>query len=157
MLSKRGETFFIYTTRMSKEMKTAKQQAIENAYGEYWDKVKDYVNDNGWITELHTSIHYETSEVGIYLNSFIYDINIHFEVIGNRLIPKSLIGIHDNNGWIIIESEDDLPTKAATFRFINKSGDIENVFFTNDRQCLGYYLRLFTHYKPITPELKPLY
>jgi hypothetical protein len=30
-------------------MNNAKQQAIKNAYGEYWEQVKDYVNDDGWV------------------------------------------------------------------------------------------------------------
>ena len=26
----------------------AKQEAIKNAYGEFWETVKDYVDGNGW-------------------------------------------------------------------------------------------------------------
>lgn len=36
------------TNYIGEIMKTAKQKAIELAYGEYWEKVKDFVDENGW-------------------------------------------------------------------------------------------------------------
>jgi len=34
-------------------MKNEKKEAIEKAYGEYWDKVKDYIDENGFVESEH--------------------------------------------------------------------------------------------------------
>lgn len=78
----------------------AKKEAIKKAYGEYWENVKDYVDKNGWcfnrrnvgFKEIISKLSWET-KIG---NSYYWR-------------PKSLKGKENNNGWIKIESESDLP------------------------------------------------
>jgi len=71
----------------------AKQQAIKKAYGEYWEQVKDYVNDDGWVWD--GSIHYHT----IFKEDNVLDFKRgSYEELLFR--PKPLQGIETNNGWI---------------------------------------------------------
>lgn len=74
----------------------AKQEAIKNAYGEAWEKVKSHVDKNGWVsTEYYKVPHYHETDT-------------EFRARGLYIRPKSLSGIEDNNGWT--RSEDQLPT-----------------------------------------------
>lgn len=64
---------------------------------------------------------------------------------------------YNNNGWIKIESEDDLPKENGSYWFL-KDGIIQ-IF---DRVCeyepnARHLLRTATHYQPIIKPLKPLY
>ena len=72
----------------------AKQEAIKKAYGEYWEAVKDFVDENGWIDFL------EDIQRIMY---FFHDSD-NIEVFKSTWRPKSLQGIENNNGWIKIES-----------------------------------------------------
>lgn len=72
----------------------AKQEAIKKAYGEYWEQVKDYVNENGWC------------DVSKY--SKIKDIEPEFSDIENKIgvfnmRPKSLQGIETYYSFIDIK------------------------------------------------------
>lgn len=42
-------------------MKTAKQEAIEKAYGEHWQTIKKDVDENGWIKSEDGPIVFEPS------------------------------------------------------------------------------------------------
>jgi hypothetical protein len=128
-------------------MNMGKQEAIKQAYGEHYDKAKDYIDKNGWCY-LFPTIKGE----------------LDFENTGRDNVcyrPKSLQGIENNNGWIKIESEADLPEENGTYFTIGKTsykpfyridvfcGRLKNSF-TDGNSC-------FTHYQPIQKPLKPLY
>lgn len=128
-----------------------KKEAIEEAYGEYWDKVKDFVGDNGWcytrkrigFIDLAQNVELESDKQTPY----------HFR-------PKSLQGIEDNNGWIKIESEEDLPKEKGTYWFIAKirHNKIESAYvnpknYNSKVNALGS----FSHYQPIVKPKKPIY
>ena len=91
--------------------------------------------------------------------------------------PKSLQGIENNNGWIKIESEADLPkenidchyrlfvseiySNAGEYilsgRFRTKSSLSNSTnFFTCDDMIRSYFPRV-THYKPIEKPQPPIY
>ena len=87
----------------------AKQEAIKNAYGEYWDNVKDYVDENGWASYPNVQKH-------------DYDFGkLEFKDGCTFLRPESLQGIENNNGWIKIESEADLPKEGMHHSIFNLS------------------------------------
>jgi len=119
-----------------------KQEAIKKAYGEHWETVKDYVDENGWF------------EVKKVVGSF-WQTKLELDVIESprRVRPKSLQGIENNNGWIKIESEADLP-KNTTFSHIIKvdgSQYIQSIY--RHKGFIGE----ITHYQPIQKPLKPHY
>lgn len=78
------------------------------------------------------------------------------EFIDCKIRPKSLQGIEDNNGWIRIESEEDLPKKGANCHFILKNGVCGIFVDIGDSEYLTLRNR-GTHYQPIEEPLKPIY
>ena len=128
----------------------AKQEAIKNAYSEYWDKVKDYVDENGWIFWS------DKNPIGIYNNRYLE----YKEENPNYWRPKSLQRIENNKGWIRIESEDDLPKNDMYVHIIfNKKANIAflcNSEFYNPNK-VKYYKKGVTHYKIIEESNLPIY
>jgi len=62
----------------------------------------------------------------------------------------------DNNGWIKIESEADLPKAYGYyFEFDNLSNDVNIIQFRLEN--IVYWIENVTHYQPITKPLKPIY
>lgn len=143
-----------------------KQEVIKNAYGEHWETVKDYVDENGW---------FELKKV---VGTF-WETKLELDIIESprRVRPKSLQGIENNNGWIKIESEADLPKdheinyfipcnflERAFIGFIDRKSN--EVYFLDEsfevRKNTCVYLNSWlpsqiTHYQPINKPLKPLY
>jgi len=120
---------------------TAKEHKIKDAYGEYWETIKDFVDENGWCY-LFPTIKGE----------------LEFENTGRDNVcyrPKSLQGIENNNGWVKIESENDLPKKDCdVFVFIN--GRIAQRRFQINISRL-WINKSITHYQPIIKPLNPIY
>lgn len=128
----------------------AKQEAIKKAYCNNWDKVKDYVDENGWIFWS------DKNPIGIYNNRYLE----YKEENPNYWRPKSLQGIENNKDWIRIESEDDLPKNDMYVHIIfNKKANIAflcNGEFYNPNK-VKYYKKGVTHYKPIEDSNLPIY
>jgi hypothetical protein len=101
----------------------SKQQAIKNAYGEYWELVKNHVDSNGFLKYgdiRNETIGLKDSEIEI----TDYNFNIDFEVWR----PKQLQGIESNNGWI--NASDTLPTEFGFYHV-----EVEN----NEQDLLAYF------------------
>ncbi len=137
----------------------AKNKVIQDAYGEYYEKCKP--DENGWSNEIC---------------DFFLDLNDNGEIdywnfdVNNMWRPLTLKGIENNNGWIKIESEKDLPKKSLLFWvklnsegikefFHNKTSDgiTYNRFMPNSEFYIEEWMKYVTHYQlAITPP-KPLY
>ena len=120
-----------------------KQEKIQEAYGEHWETVKNHHQFDGWI-----------------YGWVLFTIDIDWEEIevDGRIMrrPKSLQGIENNNGWIKIESEADLPNDEKSYWVVNDEKEIfEMEYFPNYK---AFTEEGVTHYQPINkPFLKPLY
>lgn len=76
--------------------------------------------------------------------------------------PKSLQGIEDNNGWIRIESEEDLPKESGLYFILDEDDNIIHSefdinfgqFFAKDFAYDHYEL---TYYQPIVKPEPPIY
>lgn len=91
-----------------------KQKAIEKAYGEHWEAVKDYVDENGFVDSIHFPHGRLVADFGDNNGELACDFLVR---------PKSLQGIETNNGWIKIESEADLPKDdSVNYDMYNKNG-----------------------------------
>ena len=136
-------------------MKT-KEEIIKEAWGEYYERVEYNLDVNGYcintrfldlkLNKSHFDLVYDTTH-----ESFFGD----YPIIKFR--PKSLQGIENNNGWIKINSEDDLP-KEGHYWIVTKGGDItdspkNNDIFNDD----NYWLSEITHYQPIEKPKPPIY
>lgn len=141
-----------------KEMKTAKQQAIEAAYGKHFEYLEPFINENGEVCKAMCPDEYQN----------IFG-NVFWDNLNGQWWPKSITGIRNNNGWIKIESEDDLPKESLDCMMIVAGfSDIKigwfDTFLSKEKPAFLYKenkhiweYKNVTHYKPITPELKPLY
>ena len=85
---------------------------------------------------------------------------VTFNDLGFR--PRTIVGIEHNNGWIRIESEEDLPKESGLYFILDEDDNIIHSefeinfgqFFTKDFTYDHYEL---THYQPIVKPEKPIY
>jgi len=137
-----------------------KLEVIEKAYGEVGLPLNENTSlDSGWtkIKPGQYSSKYDKVDL-LKTNSKIH-----------RIRPKSLSGIENNNGWIKIESEADLPKeidKWKLFRMaeLKLNGDFEIYGFsdaTYGSTVVMHWKNKFgrtpTHYRPVVEFSKPLY
>lgn len=124
----------------------AKQNAIKEAYGDYFERCKP--DEDGWSYEKQ---HFNICTLFFCMNS---EQKTYGDVPNNYMKcwrPKSLSGIEDNNGWIKNESEEDLPKEYGYYWAIDNSELIQEV--NSDDIKVGFY----THYQPIIYPKPPLY
>ena len=77
-------------------MKATKKEVIREAYGKHWEELKEHINHNGWC-----------SAGG---EEFLKEVKSDFQYTtdGNRIAfrPKVLEDIDNNNGWLIVSSDE---------------------------------------------------
>ena len=127
-----------------------KQEKIKEAYGKYWEQVKNYVNKNGWCSVRR----------GVGFDEIIS--NLSWETrTGNQYCwrPKSLQGIENNNNWIKLDAKSDLPKETGQYLTRRANGIIITEWFYNNN--LSWYLwkdcYSITHYQLIIKPREPLY
>lgn len=126
-------------------MNEAKQKAIQDAYGEYFEQCNP--DENGWAG-------YNSYEV-IGIN--IFGSEAECKNLGVWR-PLSLQGIEDNRGWIAIERG--LPEDAGKYWVVVGGEMLLSNFHSNTNQwySIENYLRYFpTHYQPIVKPQPPIY
>jgi hypothetical protein len=75
-----------------------------------------------------------------------------------KIRPKSIQGIENNNGWIKIESDDDLPKKSGMYwTFIIGKEVVANTFNTFGNNEFTFDNGVVTHYQPIQKPQPPIY
>lgn len=131
-------------------MKT-KEEVIKEAWGDLYN-LGVGIDENGWVSE-----NYLTNDQ---CNLFNYDKSFDYKnVFGYR--PKSLQGIENNNGWIKIESEKDLPKEYDSEKYKMYYFTSNGFYEKNDYLLwIGYYGYMkITHYRlePIFKPQPPLY
>lgn len=123
----------------------SKEEIIREAYGEYWEEIKEYVKDNGWCNcmvanKLALSGNQEDSDCGYYVR------------------PKALQGIEHNNGWIKIENEADLPKENCDVMVVFKNGEIDcQRYLFEYKNFSTHHYKHITHYQLITKPKPPIY
>jgi hypothetical protein len=122
-----------------------KEEKIKEAYGEYWNLVKDLVRNDGSLSEA------------VWLGS---SINLPYHDYSTGYYrPDTLWGITDNNGWIKFEGN---PPKESNWYWIKTKNDTlvaywanhKNIFVDNDS---SFYFNAVTHYQPVRKPKPPLY
>lgn len=129
-------------------MKT-KKEVIQQAYGEYWDQVKLIVDENGWFDMAYSQ----------QVNNFDPLWN-DSDRKSTKIRPKSLSGIENNNGWIKIESESDLPKESGYYDFQKYPLDkyiVNPVFWSKGATLIGWFIETYTHFQPIEKPKPPIY
>lgn len=122
-----------------------KEEKIKEAWGKLMPDYTSIDLVNGW-------------SLGTFLPEKV-DFSL-FDTVGTKIgyfiRPKSLQGIEDNNGWIKIESEDDLPKEGDLF-WVMKKGYNYPLFEPMYHDDGEYWLQWYTHYQPILKPKPPIY
>ena len=126
----------------------AKQEAIKKAYGEYLEEVRRCIDEKGWCSfNLKKYFKEDLIDSKVYRDKLLYR-------------PKSLQGIENNNGWIKVESEADLPKNDDDYWVMTSIKDDEVQQLSNliVIRCLNLEKNIkITHYKPIEKPKSPIY
>jgi len=137
----------------------AKQDAIKKAYGDKWELVKDHARDfDGSVLTFPFLMDEGHEDDGFFYNQLGFNRNELNTYIGgdmepSRWRPLILDDIEDNNGWIRIEPDGSNLPKSGEYRWLFESGSMSN-FYYEPGDIMSTKL---THYKPMKPELKPIY
>lgn len=127
-----------------------KEEKIQEAYGDCWEYLhvaarKCALKNNGWISQI---IEHAPDEL-----------DLEFENMAYR--PKSLQGIENNNGWIKIESEEDLPKSVNVMyrigMFLNDGRFHQDKNLCNHKTALEALSWNYTHYQAVTESYPPIY
>ncbi|MDM1042155.1 MULTISPECIES: hypothetical protein [Empedobacter] len=133
-----------------------KKEKIKDAWGDYYLDVKEQIDEYGLVSEKFLTNN-QCKTLNDDLSIEIYSPNEGYYFYR----PNSLQGIETNNGWIKIESEDDLPKYIVDCWIIYK-----------DKICLSLYqskhfvlksefsllpFNLISHYQPIERPKPPIY
>lgn len=140
-----------------------KEEKIKDVYeklGFEWNVCKKYITDNGILILPTPDLKYSLKGY----ENLVKDEN-KFSAFGKeglKLQPSELAGIYNNNGWIKIETQDDLPTNYTECHFELKDGDIQigiyvdhkNIFIGADEQ---YFPSEVIAYKEIEKPKNRIY
>lgn len=137
-----------------------KEEKIKEAW---CNQCLEQVNENGWLEIGYCVNGLDDVELWLANNYFKRNVNsweIDYSELDNgefvtcRIRPKSLQGIEDNNGWIKIESEEDLP-KENVWLYNEGNNDLYiGMLFDLE----GFPINRFaTHYQPIVKPKPPIY
>lgn len=129
-------------------METKKQEAIRLAYGNHWEKLKKYVDNDGLLSKMvfsKTGVSYEE----------VSDIDfIHYGI--TTAIPKSLQNIETNNGWISIESEEDLPKGIGMHEYV-VDGKVSDHLMNSAQIKICWQDGIVSHYKTVQKSQPPIF
>lgn len=138
-------------------MKT-KEEVIKDAWGDYWinmsPELRRIVILNSGSLHLRDFI----KEFG-FEDSFLYKFEVYQSplVSISLIIPKSLQGIDNNNGWIKIEGEEDLPKENDNYWVRYKSGEYSMASYVHNSLFIKDWISKYTHYQPIVKPKLPIY
>lgn len=127
-------------------MENKKQEIILKAWGH--NIPNGGIDENGWSKESCT---YGTFDV------IKYDQQHYLE--GAYIRPKSLKGVENNNGWIIINNTEDLPKEECWVRVFCQSNvpDSPICYRTLKSKVIKEMLPYITHFQPIITPAPPIY
>lgn len=137
-------------------MENKKEEAIRKAYGEYWERMSPELQaialrSDGWIQMRDC-----TKELGVEF-SLSQNLSTETHFNSHKQRPKSLQGIENNNGWISIESEEDLPKDSHSLLWVyTDHGNIYNYFFYSRWFSINE-LEKVVAYQPIVKPKPPVY
>jgi len=126
-------------------MEILKLEVIKKAYGEYWEQVKDFVDENGWCD------YHEWFKVIGHKIDYIFSKDF-------RIRPKSLSRIENNNGWIRIEEDgSNLPKESGDYWFYTIHKQVVMRSYHPSYNLHERYANTYTHYQAIVKPLPPIY
>ena len=140
-------------------MKT-KSDVIREAWGIHYNRLKKFIDSDGKANNNDLP--------DDYFHACIFVLDGTYDKIyeGNELYfrPKSLQGIENNEGWISINSEEDLPENTIKYHVII-CGTLTTAYYRGSNRWIVYgndYPKTtekhkITHWQPITKPNPPLH
>ncbi len=132
------------------------KEKIKEAYLEYWEQLSAEaqemaLNNFGWIFRRDSIKRNGSLDDCIKLENYL-----------TYTRPKSLQGIEINNGWIKIESKDDLPKIDGHYWVVDKNETSTRIIrYTNDpytnQMKNDWWMKYITHYQTIEVPSPPIY
>lgn len=136
------------------DSKVAKQEAIRKAYGELYEVMKENINHTTGSYLIESTHFYDKDN---FYKRELFDVREYSESL-LVITPKSLQGIENNNGWIRIESEEDLPLLEDESEFwISNNNGIFDFIASSLQVQRKWENKTLTHYQPIVKPEKPIY
>jgi len=133
-----------------------KQEKIQEAYGDNWELVKDYIDKNGWVESGYFDINTKLIRV---VDNFQGEKETKYDLRNSNYVvwrPKSLQGIENNNGWIKIESEEQIKEFQNEFCWVvMNNGEMDKGYIHSSNY--NFLLKSATHYQPIQKPQPPIY
>jgi len=132
-----------------------KQEFIELAYGDLWEKVKDHLDG---IYVKAVEIDEQTSPVDYVVLGLKEEdiIQVPLDYKSYLWIPKSIFGASDNNGWFKIEEV--LPGESDLDLEVCVNGVYSRPFFRKPgNEISDYFKSNFSHWRPMRKIINPLY
>lgn len=121
-----------------------KEEIIKEGYGIYFDKMKPFIDENGWF-DKNAFYNYK-------FNLSYAEIDLLFEHKEDFMRPKSLSGIENNNGWIKLQGLPNEIKDRCSIWIETKNGDIEYLK-ENEFLPVGYAVA----YKVVEKPKKRIY
>ncbi|SHF17441.1 hypothetical protein [Chryseobacterium vrystaatense] len=133
---------------------TPKEQKIKEAFGESWKLLSHSMQQH--ILTVHHWVDRSRNRMNLSPEDLGFDEVTECEVHCEFWRPIQLKGIENNNGWIKIESEEDMPKSAGRYY-------VKDMF--RDDPCISVFeealrerwLDIITHYQPIEKPKPPIY
>lgn len=148
-----GKNFYRPSILRGIEKPLTKQDVIEEAYGDQYSIVKNNIDENGCLCR------FECIKLGINTdNMTIIDFDVEEDQY-DVLVPNSIVGINNNNGWIKIINKISFANIDENLMY--ETYDITGWF--KSQIISGTFLRThferesITHYKVFEPKKLPVY
>lgn len=144
-------------------MESAKEKAIREAYGEYWDKLKEFIDENGYINDddAYGTLWEKVVDGRIHGRIYHIEVDIIDRGVYDDMRPKLLSGINNNNGWHKIKTESDLPTTRSRddVFLVGKDGIIAtgSTYLLTSKEIRDFWVCNLTHYQTIIKPQPPIY
>lgn len=137
-----------------------KEQKIQEAFGKSWSLLSHSIQQH--ILNVHHWVDRSLNRMAISPLDLGFDEATECEVNCEFWRPIQLKGIENNNGWIKIETEEDLPNKPDE---LFEVGILDGIgcFHHERKRYAGKSIKwmwnkdLITHYQPIEKPKPPIY
>ena len=146
-------------------MEKTKQNIIIEHWGVHFDKVEKHLNQYGMCPMSSQNGTYQDLYKSINKHPFyVNEESIETRGEGGLFCPESMPDLKYNNGWIKIESEEDLPEQGGSY-YITRYDKTEIAVYIKDNRWLvdgndypkTTKLHGITHYQKITTPQSPIY
>lgn len=131
----------------------SKEEKIKQAFGKSWNKLTDSMQEH--ILKVHHWVDRSQNRMNLSPEDLGFNEQTECEVHCEFWRPIQLKGIETNEGWIKIESEEELPKESWNYWIMQSDNRVQTMKEYDDNK--KYYNIIATHYQPIVKPKPPIY